>query len=228
MRTNQTSKMTSKQPTLKLYYFDFRGKGEAIRLYCAYSGLELEDYQFKTRAEMHELRDTGHLAFGQVPMLEVDGTHELVQAAAILRYLSKLTGDFPKDPLVAAKIDALLDYDTDTFTGANLINHVVRYGIDLPDENRDKCYDSVCTKVLPGHLRNFEKMLEASPTDWLAGTEKPTIADFVWFCRLRWWIPDKPELTDELKALTDFPVCRAFVERFQSLDAIKAYYDAKK
>ena len=36
---------------LKLMYFDGPGKGEAIRLICAYAGLSLVDHRFKDRAE---------------------------------------------------------------------------------------------------------------------------------------------------------------------------------
>ena len=30
-------------PKLKLYYFNSKGKGEPIRLFCAYAGLDLEE-----------------------------------------------------------------------------------------------------------------------------------------------------------------------------------------
>ena len=33
-------------PNLKLYYFNIKGKGEPIRLFCAYTGLELEANRF--------------------------------------------------------------------------------------------------------------------------------------------------------------------------------------
>ena len=42
-------------------------------------------------------------------MLCVGGSTYLVQSAAIMRYLGKLTTLYPQDALLAAKVDAIVD-----------------------------------------------------------------------------------------------------------------------
>ena len=104
-----------KLPKLKLYYFDIPGRGESIRLFCIYAGLPFEDCRL-TQEGFQKLKDEGKLPFGQLPALEVDGTM-IVQSAAIIRYLSKLTRLHPDCPIKAALIDSIIDQESDMFTG---------------------------------------------------------------------------------------------------------------
>mmetsp|Transcript_27937 Transcript_27937/g.49567 ORF Transcript_27937/g.49567 Transcript_27937/m.49567 type:complete len:226 (+) Transcript_27937:103-780(+) len=215
------------QPKLKLYYFDLKGKAEPIRLLCAYSGLELEDYKFSTRDEFLAMKEGTRLPFGQVPMLEVDGKHNIVQSSAIMRYLGKLAGLYPTDPIEAAKVDALMDQETDAFTGTTVLTYGLRFGIDLTPDATEKSYGHINETVLPGHLRNIEKCLAASRSGWIAGTEEPSPADFVWYVRLSSSMAQKKELSDKIKSLADFPRIKKFVETFGGLEPIREYYAAK-
>jgi glutathione S-transferase len=228
-KSNITDKMKRKveqQPSLKLYYFNIKGKGEPIRLFCAYAGLELVDHRF-AGDEFSTMKENGRLAFGQVPMLEVDGKHQLVQSSAILRYLSKIVGLYPADPLIAARVDAALDQEADAFTGTTVASYTTRFGIGMDADTIAKAYEVISTEVLPRHLENVEKLLTASETGWIAGTEEPSAADFVWFVRLSDFMTEKMEYPDKLKSLEDFPALKAFVEKVKSLEAIKEYYEKK-
>ncbi|CAJ1942768.1 unnamed protein product [Cylindrotheca closterium] len=215
-------------PKLKLYYFNMKGKGEPIRLLCAYTGLELEDYRFASSQEFVDLKENGKLAFGQVPMLEVDGKHQLIQSGAIMRYLAKLTKLCPEDPLEAAKVDAIFDQENDAFMGATVASYTTRFGIEMDDATKQKAFDTISKEILPRHLGNLERLLKASSTGWVAGTETPTIADFVWFARFDDYIPNRKQLSENLRSLDDYPECKAFVERFKSLAPIKEYYANQK
>lgn len=221
-------KLEGPQPKLKLYYFDIKGKAEPIRLLCAYTGLELEDHRFASRQEFTDLKET-KLAFGQVPMLEVDdGKHQLIQTGAILRYLAKITKLYPDDALEAAKVDAVLDQETDAFTGATVVAYTTRFGIAMTDDDKEKAYQALSDEILPRHLGAIEKMLQASSTGWIAATEEPSPADFVWYTRFADFLPAKKELTDKIKSLDDYPACKAFVEKFKSLEPIEEYYASQK
>jgi glutathione S-transferase len=215
------------RPKLKLFYFDLKGKGEPIRLFCAYAGIELEDYRFKARDEFLAMKEGTRLPFGQVPMLEVDGKHNLVQTCAIMRYLSKLAGLYPTDDLIqAAKVDALMDQEADAFVGTTVLTYDLRFGIDLTPDAKEKSYEQINETVLPGHLKNIEKCLIASPTGWIAGTDEPSPADFIWFTRLS-SMSEKKELSETIKKLEEFPKIRAFMEKFSSLESIREYYAAQ-
>lgn len=114
------SSEVSKVPKLKLYYFNIAGKGEAIRLACAYGGVPLEDFRMHAN-EFHDLKVSGKLAFGQVPALSVNDDTILTQSAAIMRYVGKLTGLYPvNDDLYAAKIDMIVDSENDLFMGLSV------------------------------------------------------------------------------------------------------------
>jgi len=212
------------QPTLKLYYFDIKGKGEYIRLFCAYAGLKIEDHRFASGAEFAAMKESGKLAFGQVPMLEVDGKQQLVQSSAILRYLSTVAGLYPEDPIVAAKVDAALDQENDAFIGSTVLTYASRFGLEMDEAAKAKSFETISNEILPHHLGNVEKLLQASPTGWIAGTEEPSIADFVWFSRLHDAVPTKAEFSDKIKSLEGYPVLKTFMEKILSLEAIKEYY----
>jgi glutathione S-transferase len=97
--------------SIKLTYFDLDGLGEPIRLSLACAGASFEDYRFKSRDEFVAMKP--HLKFGQVPCLTVDGTSEVVQSAAVMRYVARafdVSGTlYPSDLNVAALVDALID-----------------------------------------------------------------------------------------------------------------------
>jgi len=216
------------QPTLKLYYFDIKGKGESIRLICAYSGLKLEDHRFSSRDEFLAMKEGTRLHFGQVPMLEVGGKQAMVQSTAIMRYLGKLSGLYPmSDYILAQKVDAIMDQATDVFTGSTVLTYGLRYAIDLSLEAKEKSYQYYNQTVLPAHLKKVEKYFHTSTTGWIAGTEEPTPADFVWYCRLI-NMASKKEISEKVKSLEDFPKLKTFVEKFESLDEIKQYYKERE
>lgn len=201
-----------------------KGKGEPIRLYCAYAGLELEDIRFQSVSEFQALRDGGKLAFGQVPLLEIDGKEQLVQSSSILTYLSKISGKYPEDPLVAARIDAALCAEADAFCGTTVATYSYRFGFSPDDETRAKIFQCISDEILPRHLKNIEKQIQDSPTGWIAGTTEPSVADFLWFCHFYSGIPEKTEYSDKVRSLEDYPTLKAFVEKMLTLEAVAKFY----
>jgi len=216
------------QPILKLYYFDIKGKGESIRLICAYSGLKLVDHRFSNRDEFLAIKDSSRLPFGQVPMLEIDGKQVMIQSNAIMRYLGKLSGLYPMtDHVLAQRVDAAMDQANDVFMGSTVLTYGLRYAIELSPEAKEKSYAHFNQTVLPNHLKKVERLFEASTTGWIAGTEKPSPADFVWYCSLT-NMASKKEISDKSKSLAEFPKLKAFMQKFESLDEIKQYYKERE
>lgn len=162
-------------------------------------------------------------------MLEVDGKHQIVQSAAILRYLGKLSGLYPQeDALVAAKVDAILDQETDAFMGVTVASYTTRFGIHLDEEAKKKSYETISNQVLPRHMTSLEKLFQASTTGWVAGTAEPSPADFAWYSRLADYFPSKSELSDSVKHLDDFPALKPLIDKMKSLEEIKDYYTKKE
>mmetsp|Transcript_15 Transcript_15/g.27 ORF Transcript_15/g.27 Transcript_15/m.27 type:complete len:174 (-) Transcript_15:10-531(-) len=167
----------------------------------------------------------GSLPFGQVPILEVDGSLTIAQTNSILRYLSKLGGLYPDNPALAAKVDAALDHELDTFISASIALYPTRFGVTLNDEQMAGLVDALVSEIMPRHLGNLERMLSVSSTGWIAGTERPSSADFAWACRLGQFMPEKEALFPEpLRKLEAYPLLQRFLAQFFALPSIKAYY----
>ena len=105
-----------KAPKPVLHYFDIRGRAEAIRMAMADSGMEFVDASFTGDDWGKEKPDglkanwtaEGRLAFGQVPLLEIDG-ERLGQSMSILRYLGRKTKWYSGSAKALAKIDIVAD-----------------------------------------------------------------------------------------------------------------------
>ena len=100
-------------PTLKLVYFAFPGKPEAVRLAAHIGGLALEDEHIDFPTWGAGLK--AKVAPQQLPLLYVDG--EVVgQANAILRYVGRLANLYPEDARAALSVDESVDYAAEIFT----------------------------------------------------------------------------------------------------------------
>ena len=92
-------------PQLKLVYFDFDGgRGEPARLAMHIGNIEFEDFRF-TFDQFPEVKKTTPL--GQVPTLFVDGK-QVTQGNAINRYVGKMAGLYPEDPMQALLCDEIM------------------------------------------------------------------------------------------------------------------------
>lgn len=215
-----------KKYKLKLWYFDIKGKGECIRLICAYTGQELEDYRFKTFDDFLAMKEK--FAFGQVPMLEVDGKTQLVQTAAIMRFVGTITGLHPRCPLQAALVDAVVNAEDDLFAGLSVVSYPERSGFKcLSETDLDGVRKSLNDDVLPRHLANLEKQASLSTTGWIAGTARPSIADFILIPRLQAiqngsYVGIAPTIMDSCPHLT------SMIDKMMALPQIKAYYNPPK
>ena len=100
-------------PTLKVTYFGLPGKAETLRLLAALGGLDLEDKRIGFPEWGAELK--AKAAPQQLPLLEVDG-ETFGQSVAQQRYVAKLAGLYPSDPLEALRADEFADYVLEVFT----------------------------------------------------------------------------------------------------------------
>ena len=59
------------------------------------------------------------IPFQQLPILVVDDEHQIAQSTSIMRFLQRLAGMEPQDPVVAAKADAILESAQELFRPLN-------------------------------------------------------------------------------------------------------------
>lgn len=223
--------------SLKLYYFDITGKGEPIRLLLHYLGIAFEDYRFENREEFADMKQSGKLMFGQVPALEVTNKKDnsvtmLNQTSAILRYVAKLGGTenkspYPSDAILAAKVDAITDQETDCFTGVKVASYKGRFGFGFLEEHKELADGAIKNQkeaVIPGHLGLLVKQLEDSTTGWIAGTEGPSIAEFTWMPALKWFSEEAAARGGNSVIDVDkFPKIKEWMEKFDNLSEIKEW-----
>ena len=90
----------------KVTYFDFDGgRGEPVRIALHAAGITFED----VRWSFPEFgKNRGSLRFNAVPTLEIDGK-VITQSNAISRYIGKMAGIYPEDPLQALYCDEVIE-----------------------------------------------------------------------------------------------------------------------
>jgi prostaglandin-H2 D-isomerase / glutathione transferase len=116
---------------LRLRYFPFPGRAAAIRDTLRIGGVPFDDVHVST-ARFQEQKAAGDLPFGSLPLLDVQTAGETVIAAqsnAILRYVGRLAGLYPLDPVRMLKVDEALDVGEDLY-------HILAPSIDEQDPQR--------------------------------------------------------------------------------------------
>lgn len=115
-----TSAVTPDESVLagcKLTYFGIPGRGEAIRLALAIGEVEFEDKRVPFPA-WSKVKPT--TPWGTLPVLELADGSQLAQARSVLRFVGKHTSLYPVEPLVAQRVDELMDALEDL--GATITN----------------------------------------------------------------------------------------------------------
>jgi glutathione S-transferase len=92
-------------PKLELTYFDMDGgRGEPARLALFIGGIPFTDDRISF-AEFQQKRLS--YPFARLPVLKIDDT-PVTESTGILRYVGKLAGLYPSDPLEAARCDEVM------------------------------------------------------------------------------------------------------------------------
>ncbi len=80
---------------LQLGYWDFRGRGQVLRLLLSYTGLDWEETIYKTSTEtlkwFENDKKTLGIDFPNLPYL-LDGDFKLTQTVAIAQYIAAKSG----------------------------------------------------------------------------------------------------------------------------------------
>uniref|UniRef100_K3WK14 Glutathione S-transferase n=1 Tax=Globisporangium ultimum (strain ATCC 200006 / CBS 805.95 / DAOM BR144) TaxID=431595 RepID=K3WK14_GLOUD len=88
-------------PQLKFSYFNIAGRGELSRLIFTYANVAFTDDRVVNFPELKP-----KCPFGQLPLLEVDGTM-YSQSMAIARYAARVGGLYPENPVDALRVDMI-------------------------------------------------------------------------------------------------------------------------
>lgn len=203
-------------PSYKLTYFDFHGgRGEPVRIAFHAAGLAFEDDRISFD-EFMATRDS--MPFRCAPVLEIDGV-AVTQSNSMLRYVGKMAGLYPEDPLQAFWCDEVMGAVED------LLHHVVHtFGLEGDELKtaREKLIDGWLTTFVSG----YGKLLERGGGEYFADG-RLTVAD------LKVWTQIKSLRAGTLDHVpTDFvddlvPALVAHQERVGNDPIVTAYYESR-
>ena len=205
-------------PNLKLTYFDIHGgRGEPARLALYIGGVPFEDDRVSFRDFAAK---RGGYPFKRVPLLQIDDI-ELSQCNSINRYVGKLAGLYPSDPLQAAYCDEAMD----------AVEDILSQGVatmQMEDEAEKKAArEALASGPIPLYLERLQAMLEARGGEYFA-EGRLTVADLkvmVWVRSLCSGIldyvpadlPDKhaPKLVEHLARVLAHPKVAEYYGQFE-------------
>lgn len=152
--------------TYRLSYFDIDGgRAEPIRIALHAAGLPFEDHRLSFQ-EFGETRK--NLRFTCVPVLEIDGK-PVTQSNALTRYVGKLAGLYPDDPIQALYCDEAMGAVEDvTFH----IGGTMR----MQGEELRAARTKLVEGWLPIYLRGLGELLERGGGKYFAD-KRLTVAD---------------------------------------------------
>jgi len=170
---------------LKIYYSSTPfWRAEVMRVSLFMGNIPFEDVRI-SKEEFREVILTGKLRSGmavpfhQLPVLEIDGKI-IGQTGGIARLCGKLSNLYPKDNILAAQVDQIIDTATDI---TNLISPTVGEKNEKIKINMRK---KLAHKLLPRWLNYLEQILnENKDTIWFVDN-RISIADIAIWRLLGW------------------------------------------
>jgi len=150
----------------KVTYFDMNGgRGEPIRIALHAAGVKFEDERWSF-PEFGEKRNSRR--FQAVPTLQLNG-ETITQSNAISRYVGKLAGLYPEDPLQALYCDEVMDALED-------LNHYLVQTFGLEGDELKKARETFMEGRLTTFAKGLEECLERGGGQYFAD-KRLTVAD---------------------------------------------------
>eukprot|EP01084_Bolivina_argentea_P312861 541689_1 len=205
-------------PSIKISYFHFNGRGAPLRAAAAIGGLSYED-NFVTFQEHKAAKIDGTRRWSGLPELSVyDKDGKVIatvgQSNACIRYIGKLTGLYPTNPVEAALVDEILDSAEDT---AQLLTASMRE----KDAEKKKAMREalLADDKLPYWAKKFETRFEENEkrgcnNGFVVG-DKLTIADIKVYFMAQWLCSGIIDYIDGNKLFADSKKMIAMVEKLK-------------
>lgn len=196
----------------KITYFPTRGRAELARLVLATAGVEWVE-ETVTAETLPALKESGKLAFGQVPLYEDDDV-SLVQSMTIARYLARKHGLYG-DLQQGAIADMILDGYGD------LVNKLVPNLYPQPNwENLRK----IKAEVAPVFAKQFEAVLAQNNggAEFVAG-DSFSFADLALF-----YITEALLFDFNLVNAADFPLLEAHYNTVKAHENLAKFLESDK
>jgi len=217
---------------IELTYFNIEGVAEKVRLAFKIGGIEFDDKRINF-PEWAAIKPT--MPFGQLPVMNVDGSDPIAQSGAMLRYAGKMSKLYPDDPMQAMKVDEIIGLQEDMSAKLGVTIYVgmrpenYGYPADMPQEEKTamqkKLREPMCAD--DGDLCKMLKMaddkLGKSGTGFFVG-DTPTIADCAFFPVCRQLRSGRLDFIPK-DILDKYPKIVEFEGKMMALPAVKTHYE---
>lgn len=199
----------------RLTYFDNpRSRGEECRLALFLAGVEFEDHRLP-RDQWAALKPK--TPFGSLPTFEVEGKPTVSQSNAILGYIGRRYGLFPKDEWEALRLDSLMSACEDLRYAVNRT-----LGIQDPEEVKRKR-----AELVAGPLKTWAANMERQIVGPFAGGNDISVADIKLFIVTGWL---KGGILDHVPTdvLAEFPKLEKLHDAVKQHPKVVAWYARTK
>ncbi len=201
----------------RLTYFDFDGgRAEPIRIAFHAAGITFEDHRISF-PEFGKMRKTTR--FNSVPVLEIDGA-AVTQSNAMLRYVGKMAGLYPKDDRQALYCDEAMDAVED------LLHYTVQtFG--LEGEALKTARKKLADGWLSVYLKGLGELLTRGGGEYFADS-RMTVADLKVYMQTKSLLAGTLDHvpTDIVERLA--PGLVGHKKRIESESQVVAYYASRK
>lgn len=198
------------QGKAKFHYWNGRGLGDQVRFLLEFTLIPYEEIDIETPDAFTKLKATGKLAFGQVPLLEIDGI-ELVQTQAILHYIARkkgIAGSTNKEEALADMVlNAIMDARMPLITSQFQADPKV-------------ALDKFAATTLPKCCGNIEQIIKSHGGTFIVGA-KITYVDVLLY-ELLVYAAEALASTPEL-LLAGFPNMLCQFQGMQAFDHLRDY-----
>ncbi|BFZ09089.1 hypothetical protein BsWGS_12128 [Bradybaena similaris] len=197
--------------SIKLTYFDGRGRAEVSRYILAAARQKYEDIRLSREEWVEKKPQT---PFGQLPILEIDGK-VYTESIAIATYLAREFGFYGKTSLDGLKIDQVVQL------GMDLLRAGFTVFMESDETKKAELMKNLKDVEVPKFYGFFENLLKESDTGYFVGNDL-TLADiFVFDCEHN--ISSRNVTTAE-----GFPRLQNLIKKVGSNEGIKAHIAARK
>ncbi|XP_052281706.1 uncharacterized protein LOC127879101 isoform X1 [Dreissena polymorpha] len=165
----QSTRRTTQDHSYKLFYFDWRGRGELSRMMFTAAGQSFVDRRIDFFKEWPGIKYT--MPQYVVPVLEVDGRTNITQSMAITRYLARKFDLYGKNAQEMALVDQIIETVVDIFSG------VLKFQETPNATERARVKAEFYKENCPKYLQFLENLVAEGGRDNFAVGDGLTLAD---------------------------------------------------
>lgn len=191
--------------SIKLTYFNVKGRAEVTRLMFDYGNVKFEDVRL-TEGFTDEIKKSTPL--GQLPMLQV-GEVKSGESMAIARYAAKRAGLYPKNEESAMVVDMITQV---LFT---IINEGGRIHFALKDQEKEDAIKTLLNETLPKQFGHLSNLIKSDKNTFIP--DELSMADFLLYDLLVNMFQIFPDFD-----ITQYPKLQAVVDNVSKLPAVQA------